>query len=48
MYIALRKGDFNAEFDRDEIARMMSAEDVAQAEKLAEAWLAEFEAAKAE
>ena len=44
--VAALLGDFNAEFDRDELARTMSEEDVATAEALAQAWLTNFEANK--
>ncbi len=44
--VAALLGDFNAEFDRDELARTMSEEDVAKAEALAQAWLTNFEANK--
>ena len=46
--IAAKLDDYNAEFERDEIARMMSAEDIAKAEELANAWIANFEPAKVE
>jgi hypothetical protein len=36
--------DYNAEFERDELARMMSPEDITKAEELAAKWLANFEA----
>ncbi len=39
-----QSGDFNAEFDRDELARMMSAEDIVKAEEMAQAWLTDFKA----
>ncbi len=42
--IAAMLDDYNAEFERDEMARMMSPEDVAEAEELAAKWLANFEA----
>ena len=42
--VAALLGDFNAEFDRDELARMMSAEDIAKAEEMAQAWLTDFKA----
>jgi len=44
--VAAALGDFNAEYERDELARMMSAEDLAKAEELARTWLANFEAGK--
>ena len=44
--VAALLGDFNAEFDRDELARTMSEEDVAKSEALAQAWLTNFEAKK--
>ncbi len=46
--IAAKLDDYNADFERDEIARMMSAEDIAKAEELANAWIANFEPAKVE
>lgn len=45
--VAAKLGDYNAEFEREELARMMSAEDLAKAEALANAWLASFEASDA-
>ncbi len=44
--VAAMLDDYNAEFERDELARMMSAEDIAKAEELATAWLAKFKAAQ--
>ena len=44
--IAAMLDDYNAEFERDEMARMMSPEDIAKAEELAAKWLANFEAAQ--
>jgi hypothetical protein len=44
--IAAMLDDYNAEFQRDELARMMSSEDITKAEELAAKWLANFEAAK--
>jgi len=44
--IAAKLDDYNAEFERDELARMMSAEDIAKAEELAGTWLASFQASK--
>ena len=38
--------DYNAEFERDELARMMSAEDIATAEELANAWIANFKSSQ--
>lgn len=40
--VASMLDDYNAEFERDEVARMMSAEDIAKAEELANAWMANF------
>jgi hypothetical protein len=40
--VASMLDDYNGEFERDEIARTMSAEDIAKAEALAKAWLANF------
>ena len=42
--IAAMLDDYNAEFERDDMARMMSPGDVAKAEELAAKWLANFEA----
>jgi len=44
--IAAMLDDYNAEFERDELARMMSPENIAEAEELAAKWLASFEAAQ--
>lgn len=44
--IAAMLEDINAEYDRDELARMMSPEEVAQAEALAAAWLENYRAAQ--
>ncbi len=44
--IAAMLDDYTAEFERDEIARMMSAEDIARAEEHANAWIANFEPAQ--
>ena len=44
--IAAMLDDYNAEFERDELARMMSPEDITEAEELAAKWLASFEAAQ--
>jgi TPR repeat protein len=44
--IAAMLDDYSANFERDEIARSMSAEDIAKAEELAKAWLANFKAAR--
>ncbi|MFQ6006453.1 MAG: tetratricopeptide repeat protein [Woeseia sp.] len=46
--IAAMLDDFNAEYDRDELARMMSPEEIAQAEDLAKAWLENYRAAHAQ
>jgi len=46
--VAAMLDDINAEFERDEITRMMSAEDIAEAKGLAETWLANFRAAQPE
>ena len=46
--IAAMLDDINAEFERDEMARMMSAEGSAEAKELAEAWVANFQAAQPE
>lgn len=43
--IAAMLDDYNAEFERDEMARLMSAEDIAKAEELATAWMANFKSA---
>lgn len=43
--IAAMLDDYNAEFERDEVARLMSAEDIAKAEELATAWMANFKSA---
>ena len=40
--VASMLDDYNAEFERDEVARTMSAEDIAKAEELANAWMANF------
>jgi len=44
--IAAMLEDYNAEFERDDLARMMSPEDIAKAEELATKWLASFNAAQ--
>ncbi len=44
--IAAMLEDFNAEYERDEVARMMSAEDIAKAEELTNAWIANFKSAQ--
>lgn len=44
--VAAMLDDFNAEYERDELARMMSAEDIAKAEGLANEWLASFRTAQ--
>ncbi len=44
--VAAMLDDYNAEFERDELARMMSPEGIAKAEELAAEWLASFEAAQ--
>ena len=44
--IAAMLDDYNAEYERDELARMMSPEDIARAEELAAKWLASFSAAQ--
>ena len=41
--VAAMLDDFNAEYERDELARMMSAEDIAKAEDLANTWIANFQ-----
>lgn len=43
--IAAMLDDYNAEFERDEMARLMSAEDIAKAEELATAWMTNFKSA---
>ena len=43
--VAAMLDDYTAEYERDELARMMSPEDIAKAEDLAKEWLASFEAA---
>jgi TPR repeat protein len=43
--IAAMLDDYNAEFERDEIARLMSVEDIAKAEELAAAWMTSFKSA---
>ena len=40
--VASMLDDYNAEVERDEVARTMSAEDIAKAEELANAWMANF------
>ncbi len=40
--VAAMLDDYNAESERNELARMMSTEDIAKAEELATAWLAKF------
>ena len=42
--VASMLDDYNAEFERDEVARSMSAEDIAKAEELANAWMTNFKA----
>jgi TPR repeat protein len=42
--VAAMLDDYNAEFERDELVRMMSPEEVAEAEDLAKEWLANFQA----
>jgi len=44
--VAAMFDDINAEFERDEMARMMSAEDIASAEELAKIWVGNFESAR--
>lgn len=44
--IAAMLDDYNAEFERDDLARMMSPEDITKAEELAAKWLASFAAAQ--
>lgn len=44
--VAAMLDDYNANFERDELARMMSAEDIAKAEELANTWIANFKAAQ--
>ena len=44
--VAAMLDDFNAKYERDELARTMSAEDIAKAEELANAWMANFKAAQ--
>ena len=46
--IAFMLEDFNAEYDRDELAQQMSPEELAEALALAEAWMAEFQAGQAQ
>jgi TPR repeat protein len=46
--VAAMLDDFNAEYDRDELARQMSDEEVAKAEELANTWIAEFRARQTE
>ena len=41
--VAAMLDDFNAEYERDELARMMSAEDIAKGEDLANTWIANFQ-----
>ncbi len=43
--VAAMLDDYTAEYERDELARMMSPEDIAKAEDLAKEWLANFQAA---
>jgi hypothetical protein len=38
--------DRNGDFERDDLARTMSAEDIAKAEALAKEWIANFKAAQ--
>lgn len=40
--VAAMLDDINAEYDRDELARMMSPEDIAKGEELANEWMANF------
>lgn len=42
--VAAMLDDYNAEYDRDELARSMSDEDIAKAEELANTWIAGFNA----
>lgn len=44
--IAMMLDDPNAEYERDELARMMSPEDVASAETLAKEWMGKFKASE--
>lgn len=46
--IAAMLDDINAEFERDEMRRLMSDEDIFKAQELAETWMANFEAAQPE
>ena len=44
--VAAALGDYNAAFERDELARMMSADDLSKAEQLAVVWQAEYQSAQ--
>jgi TPR repeat protein len=44
--VAAALGDYNAAFERDELARMMSADEVSKAEQLAVVWQAEYQSAQ--
>ena len=44
--VAAMLDDYNAVYERDELQRMMSAEDIAKAVDLAKAWIANFKSAQ--